>query len=129
MGSVDSLNGKETNHTSAPKTVTDELFGEAEVQAKPVKRGTSKKKAAPSYKEVIAMYKDDPTYEGIDVAKEAGKCLNYYRAKGKQFTEQKFVNWLNRAEKPITTSNQPNGHRTAEEAANEFAELRKRTNT
>jgi hypothetical protein len=43
----------------------------------------------------------DPTYNGIDVAREHGKMLRWCESNGKLPTRRRFINWLNRAEKPM----------------------------
>jgi hypothetical protein len=42
-----------------------------------------------------------PAYAGIDVAREHGKMVAWCSANRKQPTRRRFVNWLNRAERPI----------------------------
>jgi hypothetical protein len=86
----------------------------------PVTKKKKKKVAALSFDEVIAMYKDNPAYKGIDVAREAYKCRNYYEAKGKQFTRQKFVGWLGRIDPPITTNNRNSPVRGASDETREL---------
>jgi hypothetical protein len=55
-------------------------------------------------KDFVASLASDPTYEGIDVRREFGKMSNWCKVHKKQPTRARFVNWLNRAEKPITAS-------------------------
>ncbi len=43
----------------------------------------------------------DPTYAGIDVRREFGKMSSWCVANGKIPTQRRFVNWLNRADKPL----------------------------
>lgn len=43
----------------------------------------------------------DPTYEGIDVIREHGKMVRWCELKRKQPTRGRFINWLNRAERPM----------------------------
>lgn len=49
----------------------------------------------------LASLTADQTYIGIDIQREAGKCQNWCREHGKVFTRRRFVNWLNRAERPL----------------------------
>lgn len=44
----------------------------------------------------------DAAYEGIDVAREHAKMLVWCRNKKVKATKMRFVNWLNRCEKPLT---------------------------
>lgn len=46
----------------------------------------------------------DPTYSGIDVPREFGRMTQWCKANHKQPTRRRFVNWLNRCDKPM------NGH-------------------
>lgn len=48
----------------------------------------------------------DKTYSGIDVNREHGKMMNWCRTNQKQPTRRRFVNWLNRAEKPMNGARQ-----------------------
>ncbi len=54
----------------------------------------------------ILELKADVTYAGIDVEREFGKMANWCKIHGKQPSKRRFVNWLNKAEIPIST----NGH-------------------
>lgn len=47
----------------------------------------------------------DPTYEGIDVAREYGKMLNWCSVNNKIPSRRRFTNWLNRAERPMKGNN------------------------
>jgi hypothetical protein len=49
----------------------------------------------------LAGLKADPAYSGIDVEREAAKMHNWCKANGKQPTPRRFINWLNRIEKPM----------------------------
>lgn len=45
----------------------------------------------------------DPTYAGIDVLREHGKMVQWCALKGKQPTRQRFLNWLNRIDRPMSS--------------------------
>jgi hypothetical protein len=51
---------------------------------------------------------DNPAYRAINVEAELGKMTAWCAANGKQRTRRRFVNWLNRAERPIAITAQ--GH-------------------
>jgi hypothetical protein len=54
---------------------------------------------------------ENPAYRGINVEAELGKMTAWCAANGKQRTRRRFVNWLNRAERPIAiTAQGHNGH-------------------
>jgi len=89
--------------------MTDEQFGEhvrylmRTYKPKPA----TKPKAKQTDGEWLESLKADPTYAGIDVGREFGKCAKWCEVNQKQNTRKRFVNWLNRVEKPI------NGHQHA----------------
>ena len=55
--------------------------------------------------EWIASLKDDKTYAGIDVDRELGRMHNWCKVRKVTPTRRRFVNWLNRVDKPL--SDQP----------------------
>lgn len=44
----------------------------------------------------------DPTYAGIDVSREHGKMLRWCEVNRRHPTRRRFLNWLNRAERPMS---------------------------
>ena len=65
-----------------------------------------KPKAAPaaptSDADWLASLASDSTYAGIDVSREYGKMTAWCKAHRKEPTRRRFVNWLNRVDKPMT---------------------------
>jgi hypothetical protein len=61
----------------------------------------AKKTKPPVDDEWLELLSKDPTYAGIDVKREFGKMANWCNVKRKRATRQRFINWLNRAEKPM----------------------------
>ena len=59
------------------------------------------KASPPTAEEIISQYEKDPTYAGINVRVEFGKMVNWCAVKRKHPTKNRFVNWLNRIERPI----------------------------
>lgn len=51
--------------------------------------------------EWLATLASDPTYLGIDINKEYGKCLAWCGVNKRKATRRMFINWINRAEKPM----------------------------
>lgn len=49
---------------------------------------------------------ENPAYQGINVTAELGKMTAWCSANGKQRTRRRFVNWLNRADRPINANGQ-----------------------
>jgi hypothetical protein len=71
-----------------------------------VGQNASETKAAPaaptSDADWLASLAADPTYAGIDVTREYGKMTAWCKAHRKEPTRRRFVNWLNRVDKPMT---------------------------
>ncbi len=55
--------------------------------------------------EWIASLKSDKTYAGVDVDRELGKMHQWCKIRQLTPSRRRFINWLNRAEKPMTTKN------------------------
>ncbi len=53
--------------------------------------------------EWIALLKEDKTYFGVDVEKELGKMHQWCKIRQLTPSRRRFINWLNRAEKPMIT--------------------------
>jgi hypothetical protein len=51
--------------------------------------------------EWIAELKSNPAYQGIEVEREHSKMLEWCKVQHKQPTRRRFVNWLNRCDKPM----------------------------
>jgi hypothetical protein len=51
--------------------------------------------------QLLEQLASDSTYAGIDVKREYGKMINWCRVKKVNPTQRRFVNWLNRAERPM----------------------------
>jgi len=58
---------------------------------------------------------ENPAYQGINIEAELGKMTAWCAANSKQRTRRRFVNWLNRAERPIQIAH--NGHNGARKPA------------
>jgi hypothetical protein len=52
--------------------------------------------------EWLAGLAADPAFAGIDVTREHAKATRWCIENGKQLTRRRFVNWLNRADKPMS---------------------------
>lgn len=52
----------------------------------------------------LASLASDSAYTGLDVPREHAKMLRWCSANGKQPTRRRFINWLNRSDKPLTTN-------------------------
>jgi hypothetical protein len=49
----------------------------------------------------LESLKSDPAYIGIDVATEHAKAIRWCETNRKQLSRRRFINWLNRAERPM----------------------------
>lgn len=54
-----------------------------------------------SDEELVAELSSDPTYAGIDIPREIGKCRSWCKVNGKKPTARRFVNWLNKADRTL----------------------------
>jgi len=67
-----------------------------------------KEKKILSDDEWLKTLEDNPIYEGIEVRVIYGKMLVWCENNGKKPTRRRFVNWLNREEKPLKGGNGKN---------------------
>jgi hypothetical protein len=90
----------------ADKSITDETLGEspsAPIEKKRCAGGPAPtSKAKISDDEWLLSLTADPAYAGIDVATEHRKMLRWCETNNRQPTRRRFVNWLNRCERPMT---------------------------
>jgi len=78
------------------RTFTSETETETETGAVSRKRAS-----ALSDEEFLKTLKDNPVYEGLDVDELYQKMLVWCKTNGKKPTRRRFVNWLNREERPL----------------------------
>jgi hypothetical protein len=82
--------------------VEEEVVNEA--PSKTVKRVKPLSKTYPQGlpdTEWIEQLANDSTYAGIDVKREFGRMVNWCKVRKVTPTRRRFINWLNRAEKPM----------------------------
>ncbi len=96
---VDKSRQKSSKSTQAEAEAEAERKGEASVKRMP----TGRNGLVDS--EWIASLKADKTYAGVDVDRELGKMHNWCKIRQLTPSRRRFINWLNRAEKPMTTKN------------------------
>ena len=58
--------------------------------------------ASKTPEQLIAELKTSPAYTGIDVPREYARMLEWCARNHKQPTERRFINWLNRCDRPLT---------------------------
>jgi hypothetical protein len=62
-------------------------------------KGGTARKAAPIASDEVWLdgLSQDPTYKGMDVKQEYGKCVNWCLVNRKQPSRRRVINWLNNA--------------------------------
>ena len=78
---------------------------EGKVKERKVK-GTRVAVAATSDEDWLTSLESNPAYSSINVRIELGKMEAWCSANGKQPSRRRFINWLNRAERPIIANGQ-----------------------
>lgn len=84
--------GENETAADAATTSAELVLGDEAKAAKPEKQTDA---------QWIAGIKADPAFAGIDVEREHAKCLRWCSENGKQQTRRRFINWLNRCDRPI----------------------------
>lgn len=121
--SVDSGGSKWTKLTQAEA----EAEAEAESRVQKQNKDIGTKGSSPTLKfpngltdsEWLAQLTNDSTYKGIDVKREHGKMTTWCKANNKAPTRRRFVNWLNRADRPMESG--PTTYHRQKEAAPVYA--------
>jgi hypothetical protein len=101
-----------------PKTLGKPVRFDAETLDKPEKRRVEKSRedknthsssknvgpngSDPAAKNLIESLSLDPAYAGIDVPREYQKMVRWCKTNQKIPSERRFVNWLNRVERPMS---------------------------
>jgi hypothetical protein len=104
----------EGNKTVAQSACAD---GSAPTSPKKLKR---EPKAQPDDAAWLTSLAADPTYKGIDVAQEHGKMARWCEANRKQPTRKRFVNWLNRCDRPMAGSASPRSQLASDTGVDEL---------
>jgi len=100
---------KSTNKTLVSNSIVSTTRGEERrgEESRRDKKGASNESRPPSLGEWLEALKKNPAYEGIDVGREYGKMCAWCETNRKQATQRRFINWLNRADKPIHSISKP----------------------
>ena len=101
---ADNRRQKSTKVDSRRRKSTLSTQAEAEAEADKKKEGANGSRQQP-VEDWLKELEADPTYKGIDVRREYGKMVNWCKIRKKQATKARFVNWLNRADQPVTLAN------------------------
>ena len=86
-----------------------DVGAEATDEPSPTSKGEEKKSPELTDEAYIAELSSDRAYTGLNIAQEAAKMACWCKANGKQPTRRRFINWLNRADRPMEI-NGANGH-------------------
>ena len=70
-------------------------------RAAPTPKTTTTRPPKLSDADWLAQLKADPTYAGLDIDRELGKCRQWCTTNSHVFGRKRAVNWLNRAERPL----------------------------
>ncbi len=92
------------NHRERKKVVStqfDKSAKSAETETETEKKEEGSNGSRPSVEDWLKELESDKTYQGIQVRREYGKMLNWCKVHAKEPTKRRFVNWLNRTEKPL----------------------------
>lgn len=68
------------------------------------KKDSSADASAPTDAQWLEGLAKDPAFAGIDVQREFGKMSAWCRVNRKQPSRRRFINWLNRAERPMAAA-------------------------
>jgi hypothetical protein len=90
----------------AAQLVSSAEAGESPETAKPTPKPPAKRVLSDS--DWLAEIGLDPAFAGIDILREHSKCARWCKENAKQLSRRRFINWLNRCDKPL------NGGKTSE---------------
>ncbi len=85
---------------SAKLSQRHDIESKIEIETKKKEEGSNGSSPAP-VEDWLKELESDKTYQGISVRTEYGKMLNWCKVHAKEPTKRRFVNWLNRTEKPL----------------------------
>jgi len=89
------------SHNESHNEATREPQPPSTIEKKEKKEKKERRKTISSLdEEWLSSLGANPAYIGIDITRELGKCQAWFDGK-KAVTRQRFLNWLNRAERPI----------------------------
>lgn len=96
-------------HLQSESESESEVEKEAE-RKKQKGRKSAEKPPPPTDQEWVLTLKAQSCYAGLDVDQQLGKCQTWCDTNRRAFSRRRFVNWLNRAEKPMNGVGTGNGH-------------------
>jgi hypothetical protein len=89
---------KETTPTPAPEAVLLKRYRPLHSVTRPAGAGPA------SDEQWLSSFETDPAYHGIEIRREYAKMTRWCTANHRQPTRRRFVNWLNRCDRPMTAA-------------------------
>lgn len=90
---------------STPRRHKSSKSTQAEAEAEEKKKAAPVKPVQPfNVEDWLTELEKDETYKGINIRVEFGKCRTWCNVRGLTLSKRRFVNWINRAEKPISSN-------------------------
>lgn len=102
-----SVNGLTSAHVVGGVVVVEDDSRENGCNVAVEPQPAAKTEAKLSDGEWLESLKTNPAYEGIDVVREHGKMQAWCSTNRKEPTRRRFINWLNRCEKPFRLASTP----------------------
>jgi hypothetical protein len=102
------------------RTITAPLSGSAEVSAPPSSPKGKAVRKTETDAEWLAGLAVNPTFAGIDVSREHGKCAVWCQTNRQTLSRKRFVNWLNRCDRPMAGSATPRGQLASDTGVDEL---------
>ena len=84
-----------------PKAMPNQEQEQEQEQEPEPKTKSSRARFIPD-QEWITELSSNPAYVGLNIQEQAAKCQTWCKTNHKLFSKRRLVNWLNRAEKPLT---------------------------
>ena len=90
--------------------------GDGNTQRREEKRKEEKKKVVIDDETWLKALEENPVYRGLEVRVLYGKMMTWCEVNGKRPTRRRFVNWLNREDKPVGKVSAPKQARKPQES-------------
>lgn len=96
----DKPTSKTTSNLTASQPATNQQLTTSK-ECKNIRTQEVKLGASLPYDVFLKSLQINPAYKGLDVEKELGKCQAWCLANKKVCSQRRFVNWMNRVERPM----------------------------
>lgn len=91
-----------TGVTPPLRSVTRNAASRKQKQSTEADKDNGANGSRPTTEDWLKSLEEDMTYQGINVREQYGKMLRWCEVNKKQPTQRRFINWLNRTDKPIS---------------------------